>query len=305
MKTALLLLTLSLAAWANPKATYVRPVMQTIPAAGIRQIVVQNMVGPISVKTDVGPSIALVVLIHSGGNDATFAQALSQQLQFSIQNDNGQLRVIGEYPLDHFRNYGYPNMKSIIGIHGTDSNVYQGKKVFIRDVNSSKVVDLWAEIRLTAPPGIEVVVRNTYGNVTLHGGDPITGGSSFDGFTDVGDFKIYRPQWQSLKIQNDYGDVDFSDGLGSARDIRVKIGNVGSTSLALPPGADPTIIAHKDLGFLHNDITEASFVKNSQGDSVLKLGDGKGATVTIDMSVGSLHLIKAGGIAAAGSLPPG
>lgn len=291
--TALVLFGFTLSAWASHKATFVRPVMQTIPAAGIRQIVVQNLVGPISVKTSVGDSISLVVLIHSGGDDATFAQALSRQLQFSVNNDNGQLRIIGDYPLDHFRNYGYPDMKSVIGIHGTDSNIYQGKKVFIRDVDSSKAVELWAEIRLTAPPGIAVVVRNLYGDVTLHGGDPIAGGSSFDGFTDVGDFLIYRPQWQSLKLENDYGKVDFTDGLGSARDIHIKT-NVGGTYLALPPGADPTIVAHKDLGFLHNNVTDASFVKDSQGDSVLKLGDGKGAMVTIDMSVGSLHLTKAG-----------
>lgn len=289
----LLFLGLLSAAWADNNATYIRPIVKTLPASSVHQIVIENLVGPISVETSPGDTISLVVLVHSAGADATFAQALSQQLTFTVDNINGQLRIVGNYPLDHFRNYGYPKMKSIIGIHGTDSNVYQGKKVFIRDAGSSKAVVLWAEIRLKAPPNVAVVIRNIYGNLTLHGGDPIPGGASMDAFTDVGDIDIYRPQWQSLKLQNDYGSVKFTDGLGISRDIHIKT-DVGGTYLALLPNADPVIVAHKDLGFLHNDVTDAKFAKDAQGDSVLTLGDGKGATVTIDMSVGSLHLTKIG-----------
>lgn len=290
---SLLLPGLLTAASASNKATYIRPIVKTVRAASVHQIVIENLVGPISVETRPGDSISLVVLVHSAGADATFAQALSQQLHFSVDNINGQLRIVGDYPLDHFRNYGYPKMKSIIGIHGTDSNVYQGKKVFIRDAGSSKAVVLWAEIRLQAPPNIAVVIRNIYGNLTLHGGDAVPGGASVDAFTDVGNIKIYRPQWLSLNLQNDYGSVKFTDGLGVARDIHIKT-DVGGTYLALPPAADPVIVAQKDLGFLHNDVSNAHFSKDAQGDSVLKMGDGKGATVTIDMSVGSLHLTKAG-----------
>lgn len=290
---SLLLVGLLSAAWAGNKATYIRPIVKTVPAASVHQIVIENLVGPISVETSPGDTISLVVLVHSAGADATFAQALSQQLTFSVDNINGQLRIIGNYPLDHFRNYGYPKMKSIIGIHGTDSNVYQGKKVFIRDAGSSKAVVLWAEIRLKTPPNVAVVIRNIYGSLMLHGGEPMQGGAAMDAFTDVGDIDVYRPQWLSLKLQNDYGSVRFTNGLGVARDIHIKT-DVGGTYLALLPDADPVIVAHKDLGFLHNDVTHASFTKDAQGDSVLKMGDGKGATVTIDMSVGSLHLTKVG-----------
>ncbi|MGH9486518.1 MAG: hypothetical protein ACRD04_02870 [Terriglobales bacterium] len=290
--TAAAMLIFTAGAWASRKATYIRPVMHTFSAAGIRQIVVQNLAGPISVQTAAGNSIQVTILIHSAGDDAVFARTLSQQLTFTVQNINGQLRVIGNYPLDHFRNYAYP-MKSIAGIHGTDKNVYQGKKVFVRNVSSGKAVELWAEIRITTPPRVAVVLRNIYGELKLRGGVPAPGGGSMDGFTDAGNIEVYRPEWQSVKLQNDYGKVDFTAGLGAARDIHIKT-DVGSTYLSLQPGADPVIIAHKDLGFLHNDITQASFHKDSQGDSVLKLGDGKGATVTIDMSIGSLHLATIG-----------
>ena len=96
-----------------------------------------------------------------------------------------------------------------------------------------------------------------------------------------------------MKIQSSYGKVSFTDGFGAARTVAIKT-NVGSTYFSLPPGANPTFIAHKDLGFLHNDITEAPFKKDSDGNSVLRLGDGQGTRVDVAMSVGSLHLQPVG-----------
>jgi hypothetical protein len=289
------LLLLACSAWASNKATFIRPVQQTLAAAGVTQVVVQNLVGPIEVRIGGDNEISLVALIHAGGQDATFARALSQQLDFTLKNVNGQLQITGVYPLDHFRDYGYPHMKGVIGIHGTDSNEYMGQKVFVRDVDSKKAVELWAEIRLTVPARVGVVIRNIYGDISLAGGIPPAGqtGGSFDGFTDVGDFTVYRPEWSTMKIQSSYGKVSFTDGFGAARSIAIKT-NVGSTYFSLPPGANPTFIAHKDLGFLHNDLTQASFKKDSDGNSVLQLGDGRGARVNVEMSVGSLHLGKVG-----------
>ncbi len=284
-------------AWGFGRTTYIRPIEKTLSAAGITQVVVQNLVGPISVKTSSDGQIHLVVLIHAGGADATFARTLAGQLDFQVQNINGQLRIIGVYPLDHFRDYGYPHMKSILGIHGTDSNEYDGQKVFIRDVGSKKAVELWAEVRLSLPAQLGLVLRNTYGDIDLRGGNAAAGapaGGSLDGFTDVGDFSIYRPLWSAIKIQSDYGKVEFTDGLGAARSVHVST-NVGGAYLDLPPDSDCQIIAHKDLGFLHNDVNNAKFSKNADGDSVLQLGDGRGAHVHIDMSVGSLHLAKVRG----------
>ncbi|HET9784059.1 MAG TPA: hypothetical protein VFP94_03760 [Terriglobales bacterium] len=294
-KCSAALLLLACSAWASNKATFIRPVQQTIPAAGITQVVVQNLVGPIEVRIGGGDAISLVALIHAGGHDDTFARALSRQLEFSVKNVNGQLQITGEYPLDHFRDYGYPHMKSVIGIHGTDSNEYMGQKVFVRDVDSQKAVELWAEIRLTVPARLGLVIRNIYGDITLNGGIPPAGQTAgrFDGFTDVGDFTVYRPEWSSMKIQSSYGKVSFTDGFGASRNIAVKT-NVGSTYFTLPPGANPTFTAHKDLGFLHNDVSESSFKKDSDGNSVLQLGDGQGAKVNVEMSVGSLHLSKVG-----------
>lgn len=292
--SCIFLLAVSSLAWGDSKATYIRPIVQTIPAAGVTQVVVQNLVGPISIQTHDGPSIELEILIHAGGADPTFARTLAQQLNFTVEQVAGQLRVIGVYPLDHFRDYGYPRMKSILGIHGTDSNEYNGQKVFIRNVGSKKAVELWAEVRLTLPPALALVVRNTYGDVDIRGGAGAAGDGSFDGFTDVGDFTVYRPRWAQIKLQSDYGKVEFTDGLGMGKDIHVNT-DVGGTYLHLPPDARGRIIAHKDLGFLHNDVSNAKFAKNGDGDSVLQLGDGQGPTVHIEMSVGSLHLRKVGG----------
>lgn len=280
--------------FAANKATYIRPIMQSLPAAGVTQVVLQNLVGPISIQTSDSPTIDLEILIHAGGADETFARTLAQQLNFQVERIGGQLRIIGVYPLDRFRDYGYPKMKSVFGIHGTDSNEYDGQKVFIRNVSSKKAVELWAEVRLKLPPTLALVVRNTYGDVDIQGGSGPAASGSLDGFTDVGDFTLYRPRWAQIKLQSDYGKVEFTDGLGSGQDIHVNT-DVGGTYLDLPPDASGKIIAHKDLGFLHNDVSNARFTKDSDGDSVLQLGNGQGPTVHIDMSVGSLHLRKVGG----------
>lgn len=289
------LLAASAWAWAFDHPNYIRPIQKDVPAAGLTQVVLQNLVGPISVQTNDGNVVHLEVLVHAGGPDATFRKTLASQLDFTVQNLNGQLRITGVYPLEHFHDYGYPRMKSILGIHGTDNNEYDGQKVFIRNVGSKKAVELWAEVRLTLPTRLALVLRNTYGDVDLHGGAP--GGApvgSLDGFTDVGDFSIYRPLWSDLKIQSDYGKVEFTDGFGAAKDIHIST-DVGGAYLDLPPACNCQIIAHKDLGFLHNDVNDAKFSKDSDGDSVLQLGTGQGAQVHVDMSVGSLHLSRIGG----------
>ena len=291
--TPALMLALATGAFAGDHATYIRPIEMTLPAAGVTQVVLINLVGPVTVETAPDAAIHLEVLVHAGGSDAAFARTLAGQLDFQTQQTGGQLRISGVYPLDHFRDYGYPNMKSILGIHGTDSNEYNGQKVFIRDVGSDKAVELWADVRLKLPANLALVVRNTYGDVELRGSGGAAPGGSVDGFTDVGDFTVYRPAWATVKLQTDYGKVEFTDGFGAAQDISLNT-NVGGTYLDLPGDAHAKIVAHKDLGFLHNDLTTANFSKNSDGDSVLQLGPGGGPVVHIEMSVGSLHLKKVG-----------
>lgn len=290
---ALVLLFLASFAAAADHATYIQPIEKTLPAAGVTQVVLQNLVGPVTIEAKPDGDIHLVVLVHAGGPDQTFARTLAGQLTFSTEQTGGQLRITGQYPLDHFRDYGYPRMKSIMGIHGTDSNEYLGQKVFIRNVGAKRAVELWAEVRLTVPDNLALVIRNIYGDVEVRGGAGPGATGSFDGFTDVGDFTIYRPRWAQMTLQSNYGKVEFTDGLGATQDIHVNT-QFGGTYLDLPPNAQGKIVARKDLGFLHNDVTNAKFSKDDEGDSVLQLGDGNGPVVHIDMSVGSLHLRKIG-----------
>jgi len=280
-------------AWGADHQTYIRPIQQSIPVAGLTQVLVQNLVGPVTIQTQDTDTVQVEILIHAGGPDDTFARTLAQQLNFQIENVNGQLRVVGQYPLDHFRDYGYPKMKSVMWIHGTDSTVYDGQKVFIRSVGSKKAIELWAEVRVTLPASLGLVIRNTYGDVELRGGSGPTATGSLDGFTEVGDFTVYRPRWTDLKLESDYGKVEFTDGLGVAHDIHLNT-DVGGTYIDLPPGATGKIVAHKDLGFLHNNVTDGKFTKDADGNSVLLLGDGHGPVVHVEMSVGSLHLQKVG-----------
>src|SRR5690348_1978380 len=109
----------------SKRVPFIRPVQKDIPTAGVTQVVLQNLVGPIRIQTTQGTDrddMKLVVLIHAAGQDETFARTLSEQLTFSVDQIGNQVRIIGHYPLDHFRDYGYPRMKSIMWIHGTDAN---------------------------------------------------------------------------------------------------------------------------------------------------------------------------------------
>lgn len=289
---ALLLVAGVVPASARQRAQYIRPIIKSFPAQGLTQLVIQNLAGPITIQTQDTSTVKVEVLIHGGGVDETFARTLTQQLNFKIERLAPQLRIIGDYPLDHFRDYGYPYMKSIAFIHGTDTNEYQGKTVHIRSVNSKKAVELWAEIRVTLPNSIGVVIRNLYGDVTVHGSGTVSN-ALFDGFSDVGDFEIDNPRWGQVKVQSDYGKVSFLRGFGAVQDIHVNT-SFGGAYFYLQPGATGKIMASKDLGFLHNNFTDSHFTK--EGDQhVMVLGDGHGTVVHIDMSVGSLHLERAAG----------
>jgi hypothetical protein len=276
---------------------YIQPVERTIPAAGVRQVVLQNMVGPISIQTTDTDTIHLTALVHAGGLDDVFARTLANEVTFDVKNDNGQLRIIVNYPVKQFHNYGYPHMKLVgvkgIGIHGTDTNEYGGEKIHIRAAGNKKSIELWAEIRLELPNSEGLVIRNIYGDVETRG-EGAAGDGLFDCFTDVGDMTIVNPRWKQVKVESDYGKVSFTEGFGATLDIDVKT-DWGGSYFYLDPGATGKIVARKDLGFLHNQFTNSHFEKDENGNSVMVLGDGHGTTVHVDMSVGSLHLERAAG----------
>ena len=271
------------------RAHFIRPIEQSVPAAGIEQVVIQNLDGPITVTTSDTNQIKVDVLIHGGGLDQTFAQTLANQVNFDIKADGTQFRVIGHYPTQQFHSYGYPYMKHILFFHGTDSNTYQGQRIYIRAIKSDKAVELWSEVRVTMPSRMGLVIRSIYGDVRLQGGGPASS-ADLDAFTDVGDYNIFNPRWKKAKIQTDYGTVKFRDGFGALTEARVKVGNVGDCDLFLPPGSTGTVYATKDFGFLHNNFTNAKFSTTVDGEHEMVLGDGHGTTMHIDLNFGSLKL---------------
>lgn len=276
--------------WAK-RVTFIRPVMKSFPTAGLTQVVVENLVGPIDIITEPTDQVQVAILIHGGGLDRVFARTLTHQLHFELRQVGPQLRIIGHYPTQQFHNYGYPHMKRMFFIHGTDSNMYLGQKVYIRAVGNKKSVELWAEIRVTLPSSLNLVIRNIYGDVHIRGNGG-GGNGSLDGFTDVGDFLIHNPRWAKIKLDSDYGAIKFLDGFGVVRQMHVET-DFGGTYFYLRPGASGKIIAHKSLGFLHNEFNDALFKSNGNGQKVMVLGSGQGTVVYVDMNVGSLHLEKA------------
>ena len=280
------------AAWAK-KATYIRPVIQSFPAAGIQSVVIENLDGPVTVRTAQTQAIKVEILIHAAGADKTFARTLTRQLIFKPHVVVSQLRIVGHYPTRQFRNYGYPYMKAFLGFfHGTDTNQYLGQTIHVRAKGNSKSIVLWAHIRISLPPDVTIYVRNIYGNLTARCYGP-AGKGLFDAFTSAGNILVYDPKWAHLNLQSDYGAVKFPRGLGVINDAKIDT-HFGGTYLYLQPGATGKIYARKSLGFLHNSFTKAHF-SNQHGEHVMVLGDGHGPIVHIKMKVGSLHLERGAG----------
>lgn len=273
---------------AAKRAHYIRPVVRSFAAGNLKTIVIENLDGPVTLRTDAGSQVRVAALIHAGGLDETFARTLAEQLRLKPHIAGDQLRIIAHYPVEQFHNYGYPYIKSFLKFfHGTDTNRYEHHTVHVRTEGSGKAVELWAEIRVTAPPTLAIVVRNIYGNVETRGHGP-AGNGSLDAFTSAGDIVVHNPRWSRLKIESDYGAIKFPRGLGVAEDIRLRT-HFGGAYLYLAPGASGKIVARKDLGFLHNAFTHGHFTRHGNR-FILPLGDGHGPVVHVDMQVGSLHL---------------
>ncbi len=272
---------------------YIRPVVASFPAQGLGTIVIENLDGPITLSTETTSTVKVEALIHAGGADETFARTLSDQLRLTPHVVGNQLRIVAHYPVMQFHDYGYPHIRSLFHIsmfhffHGTDTNRYEHQTVHVRKVGSGQSVELWTEIRVTAPPTVTVYVRNVYGNVESRGHGP-AGNGELDAFTSAGDIVVNNPRWSKLNLQSDYGAVKFPRGLGVAENIKLKT-HFGGAFLFLAPGASGQIIARKNLGFLHNSFTKGHFTRHGN-HWVMLLGDGHGPIVHVDMQVGSLHL---------------
>ncbi len=288
VRFALLALVAVLPAYAFKRIHYIRPVVAKFPASGIHTVVIQNLDGPVTLSTEATSSVKVEALIHAGGMDETFARTLSHQLQLQPRLVGQQLRIVAHYPVMQFHDYGYPYIRTMFHFfHGTDTNRYEHQTVHVRKLGSGQSIELWAEIRVTAPPTVAVYVRNIYGDVETRGNGP-AGNGLLDAFTSAGDIVVNNPRWARLKLQSDYGAVKFPRGLGVAEDIHLKT-HFGGAYLFLSPGASGQIIARKNLGFLHNSFTHSHFTRQG-GNYILALGDGHGPVVHVDMKVGSLHL---------------
>ncbi len=295
---AFVLIPLAFCAAAQARVTYIRPVVKDVPLAGIENVVVQNLVGPITIRTvssSAAPTAHLELLVHSGALDRGFARTLAQQLTFSVQPEGNQLRITANYPVSHFTDYAYPKVKDFLHFfHGTEKNDYQGHHVYVHSLRDKHAVELWAEIRLSLPSGYNVYLQNNYGDVTIDSSGAAPGGANsglVHAFTDYGDFHVIAPAWTNMTLITNWGSIRFPDGLGNLKDVSLTT-SYGSCWLYLLPGTAAKIYAHRDLGFLKNKFNDAKFSKEKD-EHVMTLGDGNGPVIHINMDLGNLHLQKA------------
>src|SRR5487761_660505 len=66
---------------AAKRAHYIRPVVRSFAAGNLKTIVIENLDGPVTLRTDAGSQVRVAALIHAGGLDETFARTLAEQLR--------------------------------------------------------------------------------------------------------------------------------------------------------------------------------------------------------------------------------
>jgi DUF4097 and DUF4098 domain-containing protein YvlB len=206
------------ALWAEEQ---VRSFQQPFPAAG--EVRLANLAGHIEVVKGQGASVVVEATVHAEAGGAAETQRLLQGMRWVKSHDKkGREEWALSYPVEKYRSYSYPKPKEKdtaedsglpsflsflnVNIGGQTTTTYLGERVKIYSRKGSAPM-LYADLRITLPPGSNVAVRNAVGKV--RGGD-LEGTLSIE--TGSGDVQLASQSGQ-LGIETGSGDVV----VGSAR----------------------------------------------------------------------------------------
>ncbi|HET7922362.1 MAG TPA: DUF4097 family beta strand repeat-containing protein [Gammaproteobacteria bacterium] len=205
----------------------------TLPNGG--SVVVENLVGQMTVTQGSGPQVEITATVVAGGEDQAEADALAKLIRLSVDQSGKQLKVHVDYPVDQYDRYAYnPPRKAgddvehclfgfLCGV-GNSSLDYQGERVRVYQ-GGHQGVPLYVDVDVKVPAGINADVTNHIGFIKLKGTH-----SDVTLHADSGDVQINDTSG-TLDVDTGSGDVGVADqsgalsigtGSGDVKVMRVK-----------------------------------------------------------------------------------
>ena len=170
-----------LATAARADGTVTRTLQQSIQVPAGDRVVVENLVGQVSVTQGNGP-LAVTATVVAGGNQA---QTLAQSVKLDVSSSDGRVLVHDHYPVDRYASllYNPPNSQTggsgeacilgdLICFHGDSSNTvdYQGTRVHVwvhRPDGSG--VPLYVNLAIQVPAHVTANFSNAVGLLEADG----------------------------------------------------------------------------------------------------------------------------------------
>ncbi len=249
-----------------------RDQMTLTEAAGARKLILRNHVGDVIITAEpTATEITATATMIGRGRTPEAAEEALEEIVVTLDPSKSDTTII-----------------EAIASHPSGSN----RKNYL------------VEWRITAPPALEVEVRNEVGDIDLRG---FTGPAFIQ--NDVGDFNAVQLT-QGLTIVNGVGDIDAKASgpidlktdvgdatinvlAGDPRAIKVTT-DVGEISLALPEQWTGTLDAQTDTGDVEVSLPgmPVSFTRQRNQRATGSIGTGE-ATITLSSDVGDIEITRA------------
>jgi hypothetical protein len=152
-----------------------RQYSRTFVAEGGMIVELENLAGHVVVEGVAGATDVIVeVIVHAAADSAAEADSLVDSLEVSTTEESDRLTVRAVYPVDLHDHYYYPGREPKKGfahmLGGSRSKLrYGGDRVTVVNRPRRGAIMLYADLRVTLPHGVGVIVDNGVGSVEAEG----------------------------------------------------------------------------------------------------------------------------------------
>lgn len=146
-----------------------REVEETHPAEDIERVRVEQLAGPVRVRTGDDDEIRVRAVVRAGAEDESRAEEVAEKGGLELQAEDGRLRVRPRLPLDEFSTYYYEPPGREGG--GFNRNAeFAGEDVTVQSrTRWGRGVALHHELELTVPESMGVDINQQVGTVDAAG----------------------------------------------------------------------------------------------------------------------------------------
>jgi hypothetical protein len=215
-----------------------RPIAETFPASEIRQLVLENLAGNVTLVGTSGNELRVSGTVFAEDSAGSSATALADSLRVEVERFGDRVTVVARYPVDRHRAFHYPRRSSrapelpwfLQWAETMGSNVrYQGRQVRVTGRADRGAATLYADFRLELPVGIVVSVKNSVGEIRSRGVDGEQRLDSASGPIEALDSRgrlVADTGSGDVTVQNHAGDVEADTGSGDVRLSDVRGGRI-------------------------------------------------------------------------------